>query len=475
MVSFKSTPFLPAQIVDGQGRQRIDYPSIARLAFPLFLDCSLQMVVSLTDAWFIGRISTIATAAIGAINFPITVLIMLFACLGTAVQTLIAQTYGSGDKLRAGQIVCTGLWAALLSIPIFGLIATAGSLLWAPFQLSSSIQQLALSYWFPRLLGGSVTVASWSLLGFFNAIGQPQIALLSNLLVALVNAGLNELLMFQFDLGMAGAAWASTASLTLAFILQLVLFSRQSIRQKYGFQTGWKLNRRLLQRLITLGIPLGLFFTSDLAGLACFQLMQVQMGVVPGAVTQIVITLLAISYLPTYGLAQAGMILVGQSVGAKNKLWAGRLGNAVIRLAVIYMGFVGIILAGIGTGAVSLFLNPTDVYASEVLAVGSRLLWLTAGYQVFHALAIASSFCLQGTGDVKVPTLLSISICWLGFVPLVYILSFPCAAAWLPGLPQLDLGLWGGWTAYFLYILTLGLVMFRRWQSGNWRSVSPLS
>lgn len=90
MTPSKSTPFLPAQIVDLQGRQKIDYLSIARLAFPLFLDCSLQMVVGLTDTWFIGRLSTTATAAMGAINFPITVLIMMLACLGTAVQTLVA-------------------------------------------------------------------------------------------------------------------------------------------------------------------------------------------------------------------------------------------------------------------------------------------------------------------------------------------------------------------------------------------------
>lgn len=71
MAISQSTPFLPAQIINSQGRQSIDYPSIARLAFPLFLDCNLHMVVSLTDAWFIGRISTLATAAIGAINFPV--------------------------------------------------------------------------------------------------------------------------------------------------------------------------------------------------------------------------------------------------------------------------------------------------------------------------------------------------------------------------------------------------------------------
>ncbi|WP_277875866.1 hypothetical protein [Trichocoleus sp. FACHB-90] len=42
--------------------------------------------MSFTDAWFIERISTLATVVIGGINFPSTVVIMLLACLGTALS-----------------------------------------------------------------------------------------------------------------------------------------------------------------------------------------------------------------------------------------------------------------------------------------------------------------------------------------------------------------------------------------------------
>ena len=50
---------LPAQKRDpATGRTVIDYRAVAALALPLMLNSSLQAVISLTDTWFVGHIST---------------------------------------------------------------------------------------------------------------------------------------------------------------------------------------------------------------------------------------------------------------------------------------------------------------------------------------------------------------------------------------------------------------------------------
>ena len=134
--------------------------------------------------------------------------------------------------------------------------------------------------------------------------------------------------------------------------------------------------------------------------------MQVRLGTADGAATQIVMILTSLAYMPGFGIALAGTTLVGQSIGAGDRDWARRLGNRVILLAACYMGGVGVLLALAGPWLLPLFTGAHDAAAAEVVALGTRLLWIAAGYQFFDGLNLGSGFCLRGAGDAVVPALL---------------------------------------------------------------------
>ena len=93
---------LPAARLGVHGELKIDYRSIAGLALPLMLNSSLQAVISLTDTWFVGHISTDAMAGLASIYWIIIFFIVLFGGVGLAVQTLVAQSQGSRRLWRAG-------------------------------------------------------------------------------------------------------------------------------------------------------------------------------------------------------------------------------------------------------------------------------------------------------------------------------------------------------------------------------------
>ena len=71
------------------------------LAAPLFLNSGIQAVLNLTDTWFLGRISTNALAGVGAVYWFVIVFVLLFGGVAMAVQTLVAQAYGAGERMRA--------------------------------------------------------------------------------------------------------------------------------------------------------------------------------------------------------------------------------------------------------------------------------------------------------------------------------------------------------------------------------------
>jgi MATE family multidrug resistance protein len=75
------------------------------------LNSALQAVLNATDTWFIGRLSPAAAAAIGAVDWPILVFVLLFGGVGSSVQTLVAQAFGARRYARASQATWTAIWA----------------------------------------------------------------------------------------------------------------------------------------------------------------------------------------------------------------------------------------------------------------------------------------------------------------------------------------------------------------------------
>src|SRR4029453_8006328 len=117
---------VPARWYDLHGRARVDYGAVRSLAIPLMVNSSLQAVVSLTDTWFVGHISTTAMAAMGAVYWAVFLFLMLIGGVGLAVQTFVSQAEGSRRRWRAGHAAWVAIWAGVLTLPIYAALAWLG-------------------------------------------------------------------------------------------------------------------------------------------------------------------------------------------------------------------------------------------------------------------------------------------------------------------------------------------------------------
>jgi len=467
---------LPGQVLSSGGRPRLDYWAVLGLAFPFMVNSAQQAVLNATDTWFIGRVSPAATAAIGAVYWPVLVFALLFGGVGLAVQTLAAQAYGAHRYARASQAAWTALWAALFTVPIFALLALTGKQIFRPFGIPGDVLHLALAYWFPRMLGGPLGVALTAILGFFNGIGRPTVTLRIAVSVSAINAVFNQLFMFNLGMGVAGSAWATNAAQLLGVAAALIWFLGKATRTRYRSRLTARLHVGTLWRQVKLGFPMGLLIAADILGFALFQLMQVRLGTVDGASTQIVMMLTSFCYMPAVGVAMAGTTLVGQAIGAHRRDWAYKVGNGIIGIAVLYMGAIGVLLAAAGPWFLPFFTNGANPEAAQVVTRASSLLWIAAGYQLFDGLNIGSSACLRGAGDVRLPSIMVLALSWLLFVPLAHSLSFARGQGWVDWLPQFGWGAVGGWFAALIYICCLGVMLFLRWYSRTWQRISlPLN
>ena len=118
-----------------RARVHVDLRAVLALALPLIANSAVQVVLNLTDVWFIGHISMQALAAVGAVQWLVLVFVMLLGGVAMAVQPRVAQAYGGRRYWRASQATWTALWgilcaAAALSrggrLPVTRLLAPFG-------------------------------------------------------------------------------------------------------------------------------------------------------------------------------------------------------------------------------------------------------------------------------------------------------------------------------------------------------------
>jgi len=462
---------LPAQRIDASGRAHVDQRAVWALALPLMANSAVQIVLSLTDMWFIGRISTPALAAVGAVQWLVIAAVMVLGGAGTAVQTLVAQHYGGRRYVRAAQALWTALWAMVCAAPLFVLVGAARHLILKPFGFEAQVEQLAAAFWYPRLAGASAGAAMWAVFGFFNGVGQPRVTLLITLVTTAANALLNQLFIFNFGWGIGGCAWATNCAQILGLVLGVAIFLGERYRRGYSSHLAWRPHAGRLLAQLRLGLPMGLMPAADLMGFAVFQMMQTRLGTVGGAATQMVTILTSLAYMPGYGIASAGTTLVGQSIGAGARPWALRVGTRVILLAALYMGAIGVVIALAGPWLLPFFTGSHDAESGAAVLLGVRLLWLATGYQFFDGLNLGSSMCLRGAGDVRVPAALMLPLSLLVFVPLAHSFTFAPGDGWVHFLPQFGWGAIGGWIAVLIYVMALGTTLFLRWRSRAWQAI----
>ena len=460
---------LPAHRVDAAGKTHVDLRAILALAAPLIATNAVQALLNLTDLWFIGRLSTDAVAAMGAIYWIVLCAILLFGGIGLAVQTFVAQAYGSRRKAHAARALWNALWASLALAPLFLGLAFAGPWLLHTFGLDPHIEALALEYWEPRMAGAFLGAMGWAVMGFFNGISAVRYTMAVVVATTVTNAVFNQLFMFELGLGMKGSAWGTNAALVVGVSLALVFFLRGDIAREYRARLMWRPRWKVIRAQLMIGLPIGVMYGADVLGLALSQMMIAQTGAVGVAATQIVMALTSMAYMPTIGIALAGTTLVGQSIGAGDREWANRMGNVVILLCAGLMACIAVLLLVVGPWVLPWFVGAGDANAGEVVALGLVLLWPAAAYQIFDGLYCGSSFCLRGAGDTRVPAATALMLSWFFFVPLAHTLIFAPGAGWIDGLPQYGLGARGGWIALMSYCTLLGLSMFWRWRHGAWR------
>ena len=296
--------------------------AILRIGLPMMAAEFVNVLYNLVDRMYIGHLEgtgTVALTGIG-ISFPLISLISAFSGFcgsGGAPLSSIARGAGETDRARRIQetaftlMLLTGLFLTLLLFPLAPvLLRLLGG--------DSETLPYALSYFKIYVLGSVPVLITMGMNSFINAQGFSRIGMLTVIISAVINIILDPIMIYVFNMGVAGAALATVIS-QLAGAVWVVLFltgKRPPLRI-----TRLLIDRSALKDILKLGIT---GFTFRMTNSLTQAIVNIMLKAWGGAMSTLYVGAMSLissvrefTSLPANGITNGAQPVMGFNYGAK--------------------------------------------------------------------------------------------------------------------------------------------------------------
>lgn len=245
---------------------------ILKLSVPTIISMLVTGIYNSADTFFVGKISTEATAAVGIVFSVMAIIQAIGFMCGQGSGNYLARMLGANDTKQANEVASTGF---ALSLIIGTLIALVGIFLVEPISdmLGATKTTLADTKNYMRiiLLGAPFMTGQFVINNQLRFQGSAIYAMFGLLAGAIANIALDPLFIFVFDLGVSGAALATVSGQIISFIV-LMIGSKQGVNIHIRFK-NIKINKHYILEIINGGIPS--LFRQGLAALATIMLNKI--------------------------------------------------------------------------------------------------------------------------------------------------------------------------------------------------------
>ena len=230
------------------------WPLLMQYAIPAIIAMTAASLYNMVDSIFIGQgVGPLAISGL-AITFPFINLTAAFgAAVGVGSSTLISVKLGQKDYQYAQRILGNTI---TLNIIIGVLVGGLCLLFLDPMLLFFGASENTISYardYMEIILAANVF--SHMYYGFnalLRATGKPKQAMFATIFTVILNAILDPLFIFYFEMGIKGAAYATILSQVVALIWQVRQFSNK--KELIHFKSGtYKLQYSLVKNIISIG------------------------------------------------------------------------------------------------------------------------------------------------------------------------------------------------------------------------------
>jgi MATE family multidrug resistance protein len=434
-----------------------------RLAGPMVVTNISFTAMQFIDRFMVSRLGTEELAAILPAVMVSFLPSSLLLGIMTSVNTFVSQSLGrkqySDCSNYCWQAIHMGLVYSVLTLI---LVWPAAGWIFRTMGQPEAVINPEVVYFRIMLYCQFLAVFTWSSSQFFMGIHRPIITMWAAIVEQSVNVFCNYLLIFgHFGfpmLGMAGAGWGTFIGMTVGAMIRMTVFMVGPVNKHFSSRKSFGIDLHRIFDLIKVGFPAGVSIAIGVALWGAILLALVgRFGKEPLAATSAVLACMNVSFMPIVGISTALTAAVGKSIGSGRKELAVRQTGLCVRIAVCYMGFIGLCFFLFRDPIMKLW-APLD---DKVIAAGVNILLFAAVFQFFDAMVIIYVGALRGAGDTvwlaRISAEASIFILGLGGYLIVKL---------FPGLGEL-----GPWMAALAEIIFVSLANRWRFKSKRWMRI----
>ncbi|MGN0364052.1 MAG: MATE family efflux transporter [Bilifractor sp.] len=331
--------------------QQVDFENgqitknILQTALPMLIAQILNLLYSIVDRIYIGRIPGSGTEALGAVGlcFPIIIIITGFTNMfGMGGAPLFSMALGGGDSKRAAELQNTTFRLLIVAAVI---LTVSGEIFGREFLIlfgaTESEIPVSLSYLRIYLWGTLFLMVSTGMNTFVNAQGYSGIGMYSVMIGAVANLILDPVFIFAMHMGVQGAAVATVISQGLSF--WYVMHFLRGSRNQFPVSFAWHFPHA--GEITGLGVaPFIMQFTNSLVQIACNQVLMAFGGSLYVSVMTIVSSVRSILDTPVFAITEGTTPILSYNYGARRPDLVKKAVRVMMLLAVPYTCIVWLLI-----------------------------------------------------------------------------------------------------------------------------------
>lgn len=381
--------------------------SLILFALPIFFGNLFQQLYNIVDSLVVGNV--LGKEALAAVTSTGSLIFLIIGFLGgifVGAGVIISRYFGAKDLRRMSIAIHTAIAFAILA----GIAITIVGVVGAPFFLRlmgtpDDVMPDATTYLRIYFMGGLSMVLYNACVGVFQAVGDSRRPLYYLIVAAVINTVLDIVFVAYLNMGIGGAAIATTIAQTVSAILAFVRLTRVDGPHRLNL-SALKINGKMLRRLLDMGIPSGVQNSVIAFANVIVQSNINMFGSMAMAGSGAYMKLEGFAFLPITSFSMALTTFVGQNMGAK-KFDRVRQGSKFgIAAGVIIAEVIGILIWLYAPGLLAFFSPDPEVIANGVLRAKIISLFFFL-LSLSHLLA----GILRGLGKTKVPMFVMLT-CW---------------------------------------------------------------
>jgi len=403
---------------------------LKQYALPAIIAQTASSLYNMVDSIFIGQgVGPLAISGL-AVTFPLMNLSTAFGTLvGAGAATMLSVLLGQKNYKAANKVLGN---VVSLNI-IIGILFMAIALIFIDpilyfFGASENTLPYAKEYISIILIGNVVTHLYFGLNAAMRSSGNPKKAMGLTIFTVVFNAILDPIFIFGFDMGIAGAAWATVIAQTVAMFVVLHHFNDKS--RPFHFEKGiFRLDMRVAKDSLSIGM--GPFLMNSAACLVTLFINQQlreysgDLGIGAYGICNRFVFMFAMICM---GLNQGMQPIAGYNYGARQYSRVKEVFWKTAKLAMVMTTLCFIFGMFFPKAAVGIFTHDKELV--DLSAKALRIMTLVfpiVGFQM-----IATNF-FQSLGMVRKSVILSLSRQILFLLPLLYALPhwFDADGVWM--------------------------------------------